>query len=100
MPSSAISNGFMPPGAALRCDVRRAAEAAFLTESEYIMAELAIELIGVNKHFGEVHANKNITFGVRKGTVHGIIGENGAGQVHADEHHLRLLPSGLRHHQD
>ena len=44
------------------------------------MAELAIELIGVNKHFGEVHANKNITFGVRKGTVHGIIGENGAGK--------------------
>lgn len=44
------------------------------------MAELAIELTGVNKYFGEVHANKNISFGVAKGTVHGIIGENGAGK--------------------
>ena len=44
------------------------------------MAELAIELTGVNKSFGEVHANKNISFSVAKGTVHGIIGENGAGK--------------------
>lgn len=44
------------------------------------MAELAIELIGVNKRFGEVHANKNISFGIRKGAIHGIIGENGAGK--------------------
>ena len=44
------------------------------------MAELAIELTGVNKYFGEVHANKNISFAVAKGSIHGIIGENGAGK--------------------
>ncbi len=40
----------------------------------------AIELRGINKHFGPVHANKDISMTVPKGTVHGIIGENGAGK--------------------
>ncbi|WP_417692851.1 ABC transporter ATP-binding protein [Roseibium sp.] len=40
----------------------------------------AIELRGVNKSFGAVHANKDIDLLVKKGTIHGIIGENGAGK--------------------
>jgi simple sugar transport system ATP-binding protein len=44
------------------------------------MSELAIELRGIDKSFGPVHANKNIDLKVRKGTIHGIIGENGAGK--------------------
>ncbi|GLQ39817.1 ABC transporter ATP-binding protein [Rhizobium albus] len=44
------------------------------------MNETAIELIGINKRFGLVHANKDISLKVRKGTIHGIIGENGAGK--------------------
>lgn len=40
----------------------------------------AIELIGIDKSFGPVHANKNINLKVEKGTIHGIIGENGAGK--------------------
>jgi len=44
------------------------------------MSELAIELKGIDKSFGPVHANKNIDLRVRKGTIHGIIGENGAGK--------------------
>ena len=40
----------------------------------------AIELVGINKSFGPVHANKNIHLAVRKGSVHGIVGENGAGK--------------------
>jgi general nucleoside transport system ATP-binding protein len=40
----------------------------------------AIELIGIDKRFGAVHANKNINMVVPKGTIHGIIGENGAGK--------------------
>jgi len=43
--------------------------------------EAAIELIGINKHFGPVHANRNIDLAVRRGTVHGIVGENGAGKT-------------------
>ena len=40
----------------------------------------AIELIGIDKSFGAVHANKNINLWVAKGTIHGIVGENGAGK--------------------
>jgi simple sugar transport system ATP-binding protein len=40
----------------------------------------ALELSGVDKRFGEVHANKHIDLQVRKGSIHGIVGENGAGK--------------------
>ena len=40
----------------------------------------AIELSGINKHFGPVHANKDVSLTVPTGTIHGIIGENGAGK--------------------
>ena len=44
------------------------------------MGEAAIELIGINKSFGAVQANRDINLRVEKGTIHGIIGENGAGK--------------------
>jgi simple sugar transport system ATP-binding protein len=44
------------------------------------MAEAAIELIGINKSFGAVRANRDIRLAVEKGTIHGIVGENGAGK--------------------
>ena len=40
----------------------------------------AIELLGINKSFGPVHANKDINLRVEKATIHGIVGENGAGK--------------------
>lgn len=40
----------------------------------------AIELRGISKAFGPVQANKDINIRVRKGSIHGIIGENGAGK--------------------
>ena len=40
----------------------------------------AIELIGINKSFGPVHANKNVNLRVERGVIHGIVGENGAGK--------------------
>ena len=40
----------------------------------------ALELSGIDKKFGAVHANKNIDLQVPAGTIHGIIGENGAGK--------------------
>lgn len=43
-------------------------------------ADMAIELKGINKSFGPVHANKNIDLAVKRGSVHGIVGENGAGK--------------------
>jgi ABC-type uncharacterized transport system ATPase subunit len=40
----------------------------------------AIELRGISKAFGPVQANRDISFTVRRGTIHGIVGENGAGK--------------------
>ncbi len=40
----------------------------------------ALELRGIDKRFGAVHANRAISFAVAKGSVHGLIGENGAGK--------------------
>ncbi|MGB3501990.1 MAG: ABC transporter ATP-binding protein [Mesorhizobium sp.] len=44
------------------------------------MVQKAIELIGINKSFGAVRANRDIELSVNRGTIHGIIGENGAGK--------------------
>ncbi len=40
----------------------------------------AVELIGIDKRFGAVHANKDVTLSIGKGSIHGIVGENGAGK--------------------
>ncbi len=40
----------------------------------------AIELRGIDKRFGAVHANRDIDLTVARGSVHGIVGENGAGK--------------------
>ena len=44
------------------------------------MTQAAIELAGIDKRFGAVHANRAINLRVESGTIHGIIGENGAGK--------------------
>jgi len=43
-------------------------------------SDYSIELRGISKAFGPVQANKDIAIRVRRGTIHGIIGENGAGK--------------------
>ncbi|HVL20244.1 MAG TPA: ABC transporter ATP-binding protein [Amaricoccus sp.] len=45
-----------------------------------LATELAIELRGISKSFGPVRANRDIDLRVRRGTIHGIVGENGAGK--------------------
>lgn len=40
------------------------------------MTKPAIQLQGINKRFGAVHANKDIDLAVMPGTIHGIVGEN------------------------
>ena len=44
-------------------------------EKEYI-----IEMLGISKSFAGVIANDNIDFTLKKGEVHGLLGENGAGK--------------------
>lgn len=41
---------------------------------------MQIELDGINKSFGHIHANKNITLTFPEGRIIGILGENGAGK--------------------
>jgi ABC-type uncharacterized transport system ATPase subunit len=43
-------------------------------------APVAVQLQGVDKRFGPVHANRAVDLEIRAGTIHGIIGENGAGK--------------------
>ena len=42
--------------------------------------QLLLEMRGVSKHFPGVRALHQITFDVRAGEVHGLVGENGAGK--------------------
>ncbi|HAV77880.1 MAG TPA: sugar ABC transporter ATP-binding protein [Anaerolineae bacterium] len=41
---------------------------------------MKVELRNIHKHFGTVHANKNINLEIPSGTIQGILGENGAGK--------------------
>ncbi|MBW4438781.1 MAG: ATP-binding cassette domain-containing protein [Pleurocapsa minor GSE-CHR-MK-17-07R] len=39
-----------------------------------------IQLTNINKHFGSVHANRDISMTLKSGQIVGILGENGAGK--------------------
>ncbi|MDQ3688780.1 MAG: ABC transporter ATP-binding protein [Chloroflexota bacterium] len=45
------------------------------------MSEFAIELEHISKAYGAVQANDDVTLRVRRGTIHGVVGENGAGKT-------------------
>ena len=42
--------------------------------------EVAVELVNITKNFPGVRALDNVSLTLRKGEVHGLIGENGAGK--------------------
>lgn len=44
------------------------------------MSDTAIEFRNIAKSFGPVKANHNISFAVPRGSIHAIVGENGAGK--------------------
>ena len=44
------------------------------------MEEKIIELKHVNKHYGGVHALKDIDFDLNRGEIHCLIGQNGCGK--------------------
>ncbi len=42
--------------------------------------EIILEIDGITKQFGDIVANDDITLSVRRGEIHGLLGENGAGK--------------------
>ena len=44
------------------------------------MGEFVLEMRNVSKSFGTVNVLRDVSFQLRKGTVHAICGENGAGK--------------------
>ena len=45
-----------------------------------MISQPILELYQINKSFGHVQANKEISLKINKGEIHGIVGENGAGK--------------------
>ena len=44
------------------------------------MGENILEIRGLDKFFGPTHANRGIDLTVKRGEIHGLIGENGSGK--------------------
>ena len=45
------------------------------------MSDLAIDVRGLNKHFGAKHAVRDLTLSVRRGEIYGFLGPNGSGKT-------------------
>ena len=45
------------------------------------MSENILDLRNISKSFGETKALNNVDFYLKKGIIHGLLGENGAGKT-------------------
>lgn len=54
-----------------------------------------IEITGLNKSFGAVHAVRDLSFRVKKGELFAFLGVNRGRQIHDYFHYLRHLKAGF-----
>jgi D-xylose transport system ATP-binding protein len=57
-------------------------------------SEYALEMVGISKSFGNTNALVNVDLRVKKGTIHGLIGQNGAGKSTLMKILSGLYPAG------
>ena len=50
------------------------------------MAEYVVEMLNITKRFPGIIANDNITLQLKKGEIHALLGENGAGKLYISAH--------------
>ena len=60
----------------------------------------AVEMRKITKRFGSFTANDQIDFLVKKGEIHCLLGENGAGKSNIDECAVRFVQSRRRRIKD
>lgn len=58
-----------------------------------VMDDVAIELVEVTKRFGPVVACRGVCLAVRRGQIHGLLGENGAGKTTLMKVLIGLVPT-------
>ena len=62
-------------------------------------AENVIEMLHITKEFPGIIANDDITLQLRRGEIHALLGENGAG-IHPDERAVRSVSAGSGRNQE
>ena len=65
----------------------------------YMENEYVIEMLNITKEFPGIKANDNITLQLRKGEIHALLGENGAGEVYPYEYSVWSVPADVRYDQ-
>ena len=49
-------------------------------EMATVSSDYAVQMHGITKRFGAFYALKNMNLDVKKGSIHSLLGENGAGK--------------------
>lgn len=62
-----------------------------MTDSDYELKKLPIEVKGLTRKFGKKTALKDVDLSVSRGRVLGLVGENGAGKTTLIKHIMGLL---------